>query len=215
VKERRAPKPSSKTRPPKTALAEALSALEKKIAAAPLVEAAKTTDATCAPLDEREVFREAVAGARPIRAPKSRRIPPPTTAADRSKTEDREPLPSFDVERDADGHVGAVRAGAPRHVLDALRQASIGRDATLDLHGMRAADTAASVEGFVRKMRRAGVTRILIVHGKGLHSDGRFGVLREVTIDALTEGRTARLVLAFVTARASLGGAGALAVALA
>ena len=60
----------------------------------------------------------------------------------------------------------------------------------------------------------SGISRLLIVHGKGLHSAGGIGVLALAVVDSLTEGRAAALVRALMTAPQRLGGSGALAVQL-
>jgi DNA-nicking Smr family endonuclease len=103
-------------------------------------------------------------------------------------------------------------------------------DATLDLHRVRARDAPKEIARFARTMQAAGALRVLIVHGKGLHSrsksadapasnpvdsDRQSGVLGSITIDALTEGPAAPYVQAFATALPSLGGTGAIIVALA
>jgi DNA-nicking Smr family endonuclease len=66
----------------------------------------------------------------------------------------------------------------------------------------------------VRKAHRRGLDVLCIVHGKGQHSEGGKGVLRDAVLSALTETGAAPLVLAFVTAPDVLGGSGALLVEL-
>jgi DNA-nicking Smr family endonuclease len=56
------------------------------------------------------------------------------------------------------------------------------------------------------------VLRLLIVHGKGLHSDRGGAILAGAVIDVLTEGPLAWRVRAFTAAPMRLGGIGALVV---
>jgi DNA-nicking Smr family endonuclease len=42
---------------------------------------------------------------------------------------------------------------------------------TIDLHGLRADEAIKRVDAFLRKCRSEKVKKVLIIHGKGLHSD--------------------------------------------
>ena len=44
---------------------------------------------------------------------------------------------------------------------------------TLDLHGMTAEEASAALEDFLRQASRKGLKKVLVIHGKGIHSDGR------------------------------------------
>ena len=120
----------------------------------------------------------------------------------------------FELRRDADGRIAGARAGAAAGPLADLRDGRAAPEATLDLHGLRAAEADAEVVRFVRKQQKRGARVVCIVHGKGLHSEGHAGVLGDRVIDMLTEGGAAPFVLAFVTAAAQQGGTGALLVRL-
>ncbi len=50
----------------------------------------------------------------------------------------------------------------------------------LDLHGFGVRAAIAATEAFLADAQRAGVTEVRIVYGKGRHSPGGRGVLREV-----------------------------------
>ncbi len=50
----------------------------------------------------------------------------------------------------------------------------------LDLHGLGVKDAIAATEHFLRDAQREGIARVRIVYGKGRHSPGGRGVLREV-----------------------------------
>lgn len=177
---------------------------------------------------ERIAYLDALAGVRPMRGRKPVRIgavagpaAPPTSEERGRDAAARARLAAlvaggvrFDVHRE-EGWIEGLRRDAKPALLDALRRATVGADATLDLHGARAAAAADRVTRFVRDAQRAGVRRVLLIHGKGLHSDEGGAVLADVVVHALTEGGAAPLVLGFVTAPEPLGGAGALLVELA
>jgi DNA-nicking Smr family endonuclease len=164
-----------------------------------------------APRREDRGFAATVVGARPIAPAKSQRVPPAEHTAPLGVA--RSPAVTFDVEWSPDGFIGAVRTGEPRDALSELRKLATARDAVLDLHGLRARDAARAIDTFVRKMHERGAPRVLIVHGKGIHSTG-MAVLAERSVEVLTEGRTKHLIAALVSAPPSLGGKGALVVAL-
>lgn len=119
---------------------------------------------------------------------------------------------SFQIERERD-YVRGLRTGSQAKILrDLARRVRANR--TLDLHGMIQREAREAVTQFVRSGFREGLDILCIVHGKGHHSEGGQGVLRDAVILALTETVAAQNVLAFVTAPEVLGGSGALLVEL-
>jgi DNA-nicking Smr family endonuclease len=177
---------------------------------------------------DRTAFYDAMAGVRqvgsaqparhaPIKLPAARDSAPIVREADREARARLAALVSgglrFEVRRE-DDWIAGLREDAPRGTLEALSGAKVMPEARLDLHGKRAADVDQAVTRFVREKHRAGLRRVLIVHGKGLHSDAGGPVLGEQVIESLTKGGAASLTLAFVTAPDGLGGAGALLVEL-
>jgi DNA-nicking Smr family endonuclease len=118
----------------------------------------------------------------------------------------------FRMQLDRD-YVEAVRNDAPPRIVRELARRTRA-PATLDLHGRTAREAQSEIVSFVRKAHKQGLDVLCIVHGKGQHSEGGQGVLRDVAIAALTETGAAPLVLAFVTAHDALGGSGALVVEL-
>jgi len=113
-----------------------------------------------------------------------------------------------------DEFVQAWRLDASAKTAARLAGQAFTPEATLDLHGQRAAKVADLVAGFVRTHHRRGVRQLLIIAGKGLHSENGIGVLRDAAVDALTKGFAAPLVVAFASAHTNRGGSGALAVLL-
>lgn len=158
--------------------------------------------------EERDAFLSAVAGVVPLEGADRDRVrvaaPVPAPVARRVEVM---PAPvALSVE--GDGVVISARApGVNRAQLSELRGGRVRPEATLDLHG----HTAREAEGELRRfLLDASVQRrrcVLVVHGRGLHSDG-VAVLRDTVITALV-GDMSGLVHAFATAARSDGGAGA------
>ena len=125
----------------------------------------------------------------------------------------------FDVRED-DDYVEASAEGTPESVMRQLLRATPGPGLpSLDLHGAKEHEVEARVSRFVRGAEKKAAKRVLIIHGKGLHSapgasaQGR-SILGRATVQALTKGGAAPLVRAFVSAPTALGGTGALLVEL-
>lgn len=113
-----------------------------------------------------------------------------------------------------DGYVLGQRSEVQPKITQKLSGKSFAPDATLDLHGEITARVSDVVSTFVRTHHRRGAKQMLIIVGKGLHSEDGQGVLLDALIDALTNGGAAPLVRCFATAHANLGGTGAVAVML-
>lgn len=58
--------------------------------------------------------------------------------------------------------------------------------AVIDLHGMKAPEAEKALWKFMASCREKGLVKVLIIHGKGLHSDGE-GVLKKVVDDFLRD----------------------------
>jgi DNA-nicking Smr family endonuclease len=124
-----------------------------------------------------------------------------------------DPAAHFVLERD-DDHVSGYRSDVGPGVLAALRSSRWQPQDTLDLHGYRVRELEKELVPELTRCVSRGISRLLIVHGKGLHSAGGIGVLALAVVDSLTEGRALALVRALMTAPQRLGGSGALAVQL-
>jgi DNA-nicking Smr family endonuclease len=119
----------------------------------------------------------------------------------------------FEVHWD-DGFVQAARAGGAASQLSRAQSARFEPEARLDLHGKRQTDAQRLLGEFVRGEHRRGARRLLVIVGKGEHSDDGVGVLGRVAVEVLTAGVAAPLVAALASAHPTLGGKGALAVVL-
>jgi DNA-nicking Smr family endonuclease len=110
--------------------------------------------------------------------------------------------------------VEGLREAASHKLLERLASKAFAPEATLDLHGVRAAEVARLLTSFLRNHARAGARHLLVITGKGLHAEAGVSTLRQVVVETLTRGGAAPVVQAFATAHASHGGSGALAVLL-
>jgi DNA-nicking Smr family endonuclease len=62
--------------------------------------------------------------------------------------------------------------GAQERGREASRLAALKPQATLDLHGMTGAEAESATADFLESSSRAGLEKVLVIHGKGLHSTG-------------------------------------------
>jgi DNA-nicking Smr family endonuclease len=110
-----------------------------------------------------------------------------------------------------------IEGGAPgvdQRLMRSLRRGDFPPQGQLDLHGMTQAEAKEAVDRFLSESRRAGKRCVLIVHGRGLHSQDQIPVLKERLGVWLSQKRIGQMVLAFATARPQDGGAGAVYVLL-
>ncbi len=175
--------------------------------------------------EEAELFLRAVGSVDRVRKGPAvtPRAPPPRDLVDRIRTEDEEALEqlallvggdgNFDLADSTEFIEGAI-TGLDRRMRDRLRRGEYPIQAQLDLHGMIRAEAKKAVEEFVLSSRRGGKRCVLIVHGRGLNSEGQIPVLKEGVQVWLSRGRIAREVIAFCSARPQDGGAGAVYVLL-
>jgi DNA-nicking Smr family endonuclease len=182
--------------------------------------------ATPAPRDpsEEELWARATAGARPVAAG-SDVVPPPTPGppleraryADLDGVDERQSLvrgePRFEFSP-GDALVEGWVTGLDADVVRRLRRGDYAVEGRLDLHGLTRDDVPGAVDRFLRQSRLGGRRCVLLVHGRGRHSEARDPVIKEALHGWLASGRFGRQVLAFASARPVDGGAGALYVLL-
>jgi Uncharacterized protein conserved in bacteria len=101
---------------------------------------------------------------------------------------------------------GFAAHGVNRREIRKLRRGTYAVGDQLDLHGMTAAEACASAGRFIESSRHSRYRCVSIVHGRGLHSEGKVSVLRARIRRYL---RSHRAVLAYADAPLSDGGAGA------
>ena len=102
-------------------------------------------------------------------------------------------------------------AGVDRREIRKLKRGDYPAGDRRDLHGMTAAEACATAGRFIESSRQSQHRCVCIVHGRGLHSEGKVSILRARVREYL---RSHRAVLAYADAPRSDGGAGAVYVLL-
>ncbi len=169
---------------------------------------------------EHQLFALSVGPVVPLR-PDGRRVPSPPRlppVARQRALDDQAVLRAslsdeIDVESllDTDDGLSYRRPGVAPEVVRRLRRGHWAIQREIDLHGLRRDEARDRLAAFVREASRAGLRCVRIVHGKGNGSPGRAPVLKEKVRAWLVQKNE---VMAFVQARASEGGHGALVVLL-
>lgn len=178
-----------------------------------------------APVDVGDLFRREMAGVRPLPAAARARVAPlPPAPAERAVTDpnaealaELSDLVTGTGDFDLSNSVEFVEGGVPgldRRLVRRLRAGAFAYQSHLDLHGMSAAQAREAVDRFLTGAHRKGQRCVLIIHGRGLNSKDQIPILKHRIVTWLAHGTWARLVLAFTSARACDGGAGALYVLL-
>jgi DNA-nicking Smr family endonuclease len=114
---------------------------------------------------------------------------------------------AFAVERLGERAEG-LAAGIDRKHLVRLRRGEVPVDLRVDLHGLLAKEARRRLAAEVERAQAAGLRCVLVVHGRGLHSEGP-AVLREGVAEWLSAAPLAGRVMAFASARPEHGGSGA------
>ncbi|HEU4458532.1 MAG TPA: Smr/MutS family protein [Methylibium sp.] len=170
---------------------------------------------------ERELFARSVGPVWPLRAgaraelARERPAPLPLQRLRDEQAVMREALSDdFDVESllDTDEALSWRRSEIGAEVVRKLRRGVWATQAQVDLHGLRRDEARERLADFLREAGKHGLRCVRVVHGKGHGSPGRQAVLKGKVKSWLVQKAE---VLAFVQARASEGGAGALIVLLA
>lgn len=147
-----------------------------------------------------ESFSEVFGGeTRPLDGPDTLRREPPS----RRRAPAREAV-RFVVEAEGCGRAEDVASRA----LAKLRRGDPAPEREIDLHGLDAPAAAKRVRRVLETAREEGVRCVLVIHGRGLRSDGE-AVLRRALPEWLAAPPLDRLVQAFAPAPERLGGAGA------
>jgi DNA-nicking Smr family endonuclease len=105
-------------------------------------------------------------------------------------------------------YMEGIGYGVHPDVARRLHQGDYSIQAHLDLHGFIAADAKGAFEQFLKEALLSGKKAVLVVHGRGLSSRAE-PVLKAKVKEWLTTGPWRKWVVAFTSARACDGGAGA------
>ena len=119
----------------------------------------------------------------------------------------------FDISTllDADDQLSFRRLGIGTDITRKLRKGEWSIQGQIDLHGLRSDEARNAMGQFIRDAKRMGWRCVRVVHGKGLGSPGKEPVLKSKVQRWLVQKNE---VLAFVQAKPSDGGGGALLVLL-
>jgi len=146
----------------------------------------------------------AVRDARPLATRDRVAVPPKPPSPVR--VEELPPEVKLVVEGDGHRYTGRAPGVSLAQVAE-LRTGKVHLEATLDLHGATIDVALAQLRAFLVESRRLGRRRVLVVHGKGLHSE-HGAPLREAVVAELLGGASG-LVHAFASAIPADGGEGA------
>lgn len=171
---------------------------------------------------ERRIFELSVGPVKPLPAGQQRvlhRLPLPAPEPLQREADERQVLlqalsDDFDVDTllETDESLSFRRPEITQEVVRKLRRGHWSLQAQLDLHGLRRDQAREALGQFIQESARRGLRCVRVVHGKGNGSPGREPVLKARVRRWLVQKNQ---VLAFVQARASDGGSGALMVLLA
>ncbi|MEZ4402649.1 MAG: Smr/MutS family protein [Kofleriaceae bacterium] len=154
--------------------------------------------------EDEALFMGAIAGATPLTG--RDRVPPVPVKTKLVPVEALPPRQDLALDGTEDDVV-ARAPGVNRAQIAELRRGLVRAEATLDLHGLTTAAAALALDRFLLESVRCRRRCVLIIHGKGLHSDG-VGVLRQFVLAHLT-GPASGLIHALAPAHPRDGGAGA------
>jgi DNA-nicking Smr family endonuclease len=158
--------------------------------------------------DDRAAFEEAMKDVAPL-ADRHKRLPPPAPGPPRRMPPSDPSDPPVAFERSDSGERIEGRApGIDRRHLRRLRSGAVPCDARIDLHGLDAAAARAAVRRAVIAAGDAGRRCVLVIHGRGRHSDAA-PVLKQALPDWLAESPLGARVMAFASATPRDGGSGA------
>ena len=165
--------------------------------------------------DDRSLFINAMSGVVPVKA-RGRDLPAPPEPV-------RPPLPpagnmledivagkvEFTLAFTEEYIEGQVK-GLDPVVMGMLKAGSYSLEGHLDMHGLNLEQAYAALALFIKEAYHNNKRHLLLVTGRGRNSPGGTPVIRERVRSWLTKDPFKRVVLAFVTAKTSDGGAGAL-----
>lgn len=167
--------------------------------------------------EDTRVFRDAVAGAKPLPPQSVHRGPRPKPRARFARAavaevleESLTGLPDPSEPLLGDGLFYA-KLGVQNSILRKLRRGQFSVGAELDLHGLRSEDARVALARFLQAVRGKRICCVLIIHGKGYRSGPRGPVLKQRLNGWL---RQRDEVMAFYSARPVDGGTGAVYVLL-
>jgi DNA-nicking Smr family endonuclease len=171
----------------------------------------------CDPESERALFCQAMAGVTPLRRSKYAEPPAKTILPREAPTCDTQVLRQLTaLVEQGDGFIWAhtceyMEGTGPRvhpSLTRRLHRGDFALQGHIDLHGLTAQQAKTALDAFLKESVTTGRRAVLVVHGRGLSSAGK-PVLKTRVAQWLSAGFWRKWVLAFSSARACDGGAGA------
>jgi DNA-nicking Smr family endonuclease len=177
------------------------------------------------PEDDEKLFAEAMSGVTPMGARDESLPPEPKLKAVPSREEQEEaevmqalrdlvegeaPLSIHQTDEAIEGAVDGLDA----RIMSKLRRGEFSVQDHLDLHGFTRDEAREKVEAFLLEAIAQGKRCVLIIHGRGHGSKDHIPVLKNALKSWLQRRALSKKVLAFSTAQAFDGGAGAVYVLL-
>lgn len=172
------------------------------------------------------LFRQAMADVKPLSSRGADRVekaPPPPPPPEHLSSEESEVIATlsdlisgkgeFRI-KDTPEYMEGVAPGLDPGLAHRLHRGDFSVQKHLDLHGLTVEEAHRAVLDLFNEVARTGQRCLLLIHGRGLNSPEGKPVIKERVKSWLSRGRLARQVLAFATARACDGGAGAVYVLL-
>jgi len=175
-------------------------------------------DDTSAPMNERELFLEAMADVEPIH--RGNRLEPncaPCVSIDSENDSENETMQQLSnlvnsgegfVVADTPEYIEGTGYNIHPEISKRLHRGDFSIQSHIDLHGFDVEDARKAFEIFFKDSITTGKRAVLVVHGRGLSSPGK-PVLKTKVIEWLTRGPWRKWVIAFSSARSCDGGAGA------
>jgi len=168
---------------------------------------------------ERRLFKKAMDGVVPIRQDKYIDLAPPSDQPKESQGQETDSDTVNRLRNLVNNGEGFVVSDTPEYregvgynvhprITKHLHGGQFSIQAHIDLHGLTVGQAEEALDFFFKEVVTAGKRAVLIVHGRGLSSPQK-PVLKNKVYEWLTSGPWRKWVIAFTSARAVDGGAGA------
>lgn len=177
-----------------------------------------TIEDMSAPMNERELFLEAMADVEPIH--REDRLEPscmPSISIEPENDSEDETMQQLSnlvnsgegfVVADTPEYIEGTGYNIHPEISKRLHRGDFSIQSHIDLHGLGVEDARKAFENFFKDSITTGKRAVLVVHGRGLSSFDR-PVLKTKVIEWLTRGPWRKWVIAFSSARSFDGGTGA------
>ncbi len=173
--------------------------------------------------EDKALFRKACRDVKPLKgqnriSPNQKKTPYPPSQTSAAK---KNPQPNFSAKKyqdapftlypeqqhDAESTLCFIRDGIQDKLAKRLRKGQLSLDATLDLHGQTSAEAFDRVNDFINQAQQNNWRQVLIIHGKGYHSQSNSALLKSLVFEWLKEDKC---ILACHSAQPKHGGTGAM-----